>query len=141
MRKGRDCPISGGSTIGGKSGESVCVRPPSRKAGDATSACSRPRRQSFDDGAVFLSAFLLVALFWRFFAARVIGCPRSARAPAPWRFRGAVPANPARPRPDKHPPSSPVRRQPAHWPTRLARVSAAIPIGPTRHPPGREKGL
>src|SRR5581483_11054602 len=152
MRNGRLCPISGGSTIGGKSGDRVCVRSTSSKLGAAVSACSQPCKGSLGGRAIFVSVFFLIlfcaALFVRLarlflsrlFPAALIGCPRSARAQAPWHFRDAAPASLARLRPDRRPPSSLARRQPARRPARSVKVLAAIPVGPTRRRSGPGTG-
>src|SRR6202044_20638 len=64
MRKGRDWPISGGSTIGGKSGDNVWVRSTNRTRGDAARLCNHPRSTSFAGCAGFRGGFLLFFFFW-----------------------------------------------------------------------------
>src|SRR5580704_6952719 len=63
MRKGRDWPISGGSTIGGKSGDNVWVRSTNRKRGFAATRVARPLPAAQFSAETF--CLLSCLRFWR----------------------------------------------------------------------------
>src|ERR1700759_4096433 len=104
MRNGRLWPISGGSTIGGKSGDKVWVRstrctPP---ASAMVRSCALRPLGFFDRARVFATAVLRRTFFGAAtFFARFIVRPRRLRVRALLDYRDAAPPNPAPRLPDR----------------------------------------
>src|ERR1700722_7831426 len=106
MRNGRLWPMSGGSTIGGKSGDKVWVRstrctPP---ASAMVRSCAVRPLGFFGRARVFATAVLRRTFFraTAFFALFIVR-PHRLRVRAPLDYRDAAPPKPAPRHPDRHP--------------------------------------